>query len=178
MKKPPLREPPEDLLPPAPPPEEEQSESDAMYIFRHIGVIERMQRKVHRTIFNQYGLHPSQGIALMSIIFHPGLSQRELADRLHIERATLTVMVQKLEKGGFIERRPDPDDQRILRLYATEKGQESDRKTHEACQDFVASLFTGMDDQELAALARQLQSIEENIGRYNAALLAKKESQS
>ncbi len=178
MEKPPRFGPPEEELLPPEPPEDDFAESDGMYVFRHIGVIERMQRKVHRTIFSQYGLHPSQGIALMTIIHNPGQSQRELADQLHIERATLTVMVQKLEKGGFIERRPDPDDQRILRLYPTPKGCESDHETHEACRAFVEHCFTGIDEPARAILAQQLRTIEENINRFNAALIAKKESRS
>jgi DNA-binding MarR family transcriptional regulator len=178
MEKTPHREPPEEAFLPPAPPEDDFVESDQMYVFRHIGVIERMQRKVHRTIFNQYGLHPSQGIALMTIIQNPGQSQRELADRLHIERATLTVMVQKLEKGGFIERRPDPDDQRILRLHPTEKGMEADRKTHEACESFVEFCFRDMDAEARAVMAQQLRAIEDRMDRFNAALLAKKESRS
>lgn len=177
MSKPPRRPPMEEEMPPPGPPEEDFPESDIDFFFRHIGVIERMERKVHRTIFSQYGLHPSQGIALITIIHIPGQSQRELADRLHIERATLTGMVQKLEKGGFIDRRPDPADQRILRLYPTEKGLESDRKTNELCRAFLQYAFSGIDAEEQARLRRELTLIEENIDRFHAELLAKKESQ-
>ena len=178
MSKPPRREPmEEDMLPPPGPPKGDLPESDEEFFFRHIGILERTQRKVHRTIFSQQGLHPSQGIALVTIIDLPGQSQRELADRLHIERATLTGMVQKLEKGGFIERRPDPADQRILRLYPTEKGLESERQTHALFEAMPLYAFQGIDAVERARIRQQLTLIEENMNRFYAEQLAKKESQ-
>lgn len=172
--------PPEDEL--MRPPEEEEEipsgppdEDDASYFFHRIGIAERLQRKVFRVIFAQYGLHPSQGLCLITIIREPGKSQRELADRLHIERATLTVMVQKMEKAGLITRRPDPNDQRILRIYPTDRGCEADRRTHEACQSFTYACYTGMSQEQVKQMADSLRLFEQNIQAFYEDFVSSKE---
>ena len=39
-----------------------------------------------------------------------------------VKPATVTVMIKRLEKTGFVERKDDKNDQRISRIFLTEKG--------------------------------------------------------
>ena len=52
-------------------------------------------------------------------------SQKELADALHISPATMAVSLKSLERGGYVEKRGDPADQRCKRVAITEKGRET-----------------------------------------------------
>ena len=47
----------------------------------------------------------------------PGLRQSALAEQLGVEAPTVTRMVQRLERGGMIERRRDPHDGRGMLVY-------------------------------------------------------------
>ena len=68
------------------------------------------------------GVHPGQ-LPFLNIISHKeGISQRELAECLHVKPPTVAVTVKRLEKADVIYRRPDPNDMRISRIYLTEKG--------------------------------------------------------
>lgn len=67
---------------------------------------------------------PAQIRCLVVLESREGICQRELAELLHIEKATVTVMLQKMQRGGLIDRRQDSDDQRITRIYLTEYGNE------------------------------------------------------
>ncbi len=62
-----------------------------------------------------------------SVYWHhkDGLSQREIAEKLHIKPPTVNVTVQRLEKAGFLYREADEKDQRISRIYMTEKGKQA-----------------------------------------------------
>lgn len=162
-----------DAPPPGPPPVDQ---SDPNAAFFKIGFIERSQRKIFAAVFSEYGLHPSQGFSLSMIVHRPGRSQRELADDLRIERATVTVTLQKLERGGFIRREPDPDDQRIMRIYPTEKGITAETavtaemtRFHDACDESL----TPEQHQQLRAL---LQKLEDAVVNYQQRLIDQKES--
>ena len=68
------------------------------------------------------GIYPGQIPVLGMVSKKEGLSQKELAEILRIKPPTVTVSVQRLEKAGFLYKKPDEKDQRIARIYLTEKG--------------------------------------------------------
>lgn len=170
---PPMNE--RDGLPELPPMEAAEAESLETSILHRIGFMERLQHKVLAGIFSAYGLHPSQGLALKTIIRAPGMSQRELADRLRIQRATITVMLQKLERGDFIRREPDPFDQRVIRIFPTQKGEAACRFTDEACNDFFRCCFSNIDPRQQEQMMQLLGRMEENMFSFEATLHNAKE---
>ena len=56
----------------------------------------------------------------------PGATQSELADMLEVEKATAGRMIDRMEKKGWVERRPDAGDRRVNRLHLTAEA----RKVH------------------------------------------------
>lgn len=50
-----------------------------------------------------------------------GITQAGLADLLEVEPITVCRMVDRMEEGGWVERRSDPSDRRVRRLYMTDK---------------------------------------------------------
>lgn len=70
------------------------------------------------------GLHPGQTKLLLMLKNLEGLSQREICDKLNVKPSTITVMIQRMEKTGLIERKSDKNDQRISRIFITSKGLE------------------------------------------------------
>src|SRR5512147_378522 len=73
-------------------------------------------------LFEALGLYQGQPPLLRQLWGQEGLTQTELAERLKLAPATVTKMLQRMEKTGFIARRPDSEDQRISRVYLTEAG--------------------------------------------------------
>ncbi len=66
-----------------------------------------------------HGVHAGQDVLLCAVWEEPGLRQATLASRLGVEAATITRMVQRLERGGLVERRADPHDGRVSRIHPT-----------------------------------------------------------
>jgi len=158
-------QPPHDLDPERPfadgdAPEDEPSE---MVTIRRIELLSRLHHMAFRSLFCKEGLPPAQAGALRTIIRHPGLSQRELADRLHIQRATATVMLQKMEKAGVIDRRPDPEDQRISRIYPTEAALAHDAETKKAVSAYFERCFSGIAPETLDLLDQTMIQIGMNL---------------
>lgn len=72
----------------------------------------------------QHGLARAQWQALAHVHEAGTLSQRLLQERMAIESATLTVIVELLASKGWLERLPDPTDKRVRLLRFTPDGHE------------------------------------------------------
>ncbi len=81
---------------------------------------------IHRIRLEEYlskqHLHVGQEMLLKYLWNQDGLSQKEIGELMEIQSATVTRMVIRMERAGFVERRTDPDDQRVSRVYLTERG--------------------------------------------------------
>jgi DNA-binding MarR family transcriptional regulator len=64
---------------------------------------------------------------LANVYRHEGISQQDLARKLLVGRSNISMLIPQIEKRALIERRPDSDDKRVLRLFLTEKGREITR---------------------------------------------------
>ena len=92
-----------------------------------------------------------------------GLSQREIAKILHIKPPTVNVSIQRLEKAGFLYKKPDEKDQRVTRIYMTEKGKEIKAKALERIHKNEAVMMEGFSEAEQCLLRRFLEQILVNI---------------
>jgi len=68
------------------------------------------------------GLRRRHYAALGALGAEGALSQQELGSRIPIDRATMVVVVDDLEKLGFVERHADPADRRAYQLHLTPAG--------------------------------------------------------
>src|SRR6266498_3398395 len=64
----------------------------------------------------------SQAFALHELDVHGPLSQRDLAERLRLEKSTVSRMAAEMERKGLLVRERDPDDHRQYRLRLTDQG--------------------------------------------------------
>ena len=64
----------------------------------------------------------SQAFAIHELDRGAGLSQQELAERLYLEKSTVSRMVADLERKGLVERERDPANRRTYRLRLTDLG--------------------------------------------------------
>ncbi len=69
------------------------------------------------------GLTYTQYIVMMVMWESVSVSSRDLAARVHLDYGTLTPVLKKLETTGYITRKRDPEDERLLILELTDKGE-------------------------------------------------------
>ncbi|MDR1413222.1 MAG: MarR family transcriptional regulator [Actinomycetes bacterium] len=104
-----------------------------------------------------------QGRVLALLKLQPEITSRDLAYLLGIRPASLNELLGKLEKGGFITRRPDQNDRRLVMVQLTDKGraQEQDRPDED-------SLFAPLSDAEQQTLGgyldRMIAALEDEMG--------------
>jgi MarR family transcriptional regulator for hemolysin len=83
--------------------------------------ISRLIRREFNRRAVDLGLTQAQWRALAHLSRQEGTRQAALAERLEVQPITLARQLDKLEAAGWIERRPDPEDRRAVRLYLTPK---------------------------------------------------------
>ena len=90
---------------------------------RHIGFLISDVARLMRTAFDRrvrgLGLTRSQWLVINRLHRRPGATQSELAEMLEVEKATAGRMVDRMEKKGWVVRRPDAADRRVNRLHLT-----------------------------------------------------------
>jgi DNA-binding MarR family transcriptional regulator len=93
-----------------------------------------------------------------------GRSQAELQELLELDRATVAGLVQRMTAQNLIERRPDPVDKRIQRVFTTERGRSLRGVPAALEEEVTAKALQGFSEDErtflTSLLARALQNIE------------------
>lgn len=132
-------------------------------------IMDIMMRLCHDIFLRNYqqmsekGLHPGQAVLLKQLDRSEGMTQRELANNLHIKPPTVAVSVKRLEKAGLICRRQDEEDQRKSRIFITEEGRDLVRDIQSIMECNDEYLFKGFTDVELCLLRRFLIQMMENM---------------
>jgi DNA-binding MarR family transcriptional regulator len=109
------------------------------------------------------GLHPGQVPMLRLLANQGGLSQREIAARLHVKPPSVAVSIKRMESAGLVVRSADTKDQRVTRISLTQKGEEI---LEDIKKDFGRSqdiLVQGFSEAEECLLRRFLLQIIKNM---------------
>ena len=86
--------------------------------------------------------------SLLRILWHEdNLSQIEVAKRMKLERASLTIMLGTVEKAGLIARKIDPQDGRKQLISLTRKGR--------ALQSVLVPIGTSVNEVALSGLSKR-----------------------
>lgn len=94
-------------------------------ILREIGSISRMLESIANIEFKEVQLSKGQYIYLVRIFENEGIIPERLAERIKVDRTTLSRAVKKLEENGFILKESDKENKKIKHLYTTSKGKQA-----------------------------------------------------
>jgi len=86
-------------------------------------VMRKVQRYYEAGLVN-FEITPVQFYVLSNLLGNDGVKFKDLAKSIGIDGSTLTGILDRMERGGFVERRDDPEDRRSLLVFLTEKSKE------------------------------------------------------
>lgn len=109
------------------------------------------------------GLHKGQGFILFHLWHHDGIPQNVIAHALHVSPATVTSMLQRMERDGWITRQRDPEDQRIVRVHLTEKSKALREEAREAFRDLEKEVTSVLTRDERKTLQGLLEKLHEHL---------------
>jgi DNA-binding MarR family transcriptional regulator len=92
-----------------------------------------------------------------------GQTLAALSRRMLVTAGNLTGLVYRAERDGVVERRADPSDRRLSRIYLTAKGRELILQLLPQHAQHVSELLTGLDPNERRELRRLLGKLRESL---------------
>ena len=116
-----------------------------------------------RTLLDELGLYRGQQFVLCALWAEEGITHSELAERLHVHPATVTNAIKRMEQAGFVERRPDLEDQRVSRVYLTDAGREIQDAVEGVWAELEEQTLDGFSEAERSTLEQFLERILRNL---------------
>lgn len=113
--------------------------------------------------FRNLGIHPGQLPVLKKVYEEEGISLKGLANAVHIKPPTVTVTIQRLEKAGLVYKKPDAEDQRVSRIYLTEKGKDLQMEIARLIHENEQLLTGGFSAEEMELLRSYFKRMVENL---------------
>ena len=104
-----------------------------------LGAVSRKITRYYKEKVTSMGLTHGQFFLLVALYDEDGLLPSQLADKTALDRATITGLLDRLERDGWTERRPDQSDRRVLRIHITAKAMQ--------VRDVILSIFEETNGQ-------------------------------
>lgn len=131
----------------------------------------RLGRQLHRASHqgHHHNHYREQSHLLILIAENDGIMQRDLAEKMDVRPSSMTEMITKMEKAGFISRQQDERDQRIMHIFLTEKGKSSVEDSQKNDIMLTASLFQGLTDEEITEMLRLTEKLSAHLSTIETA---------
>jgi Transcriptional regulators len=125
--------------------------------------VARLHRMLAGSLLRPTGLYPGQELVMMHLWDHGARRQTDLVKVLDSDPATMTRTVQRLERAGFVRRRPDPTDARASLIEPTPASMHLRKEIEDIWRQLEQFTVGSLDpDQQRATLAT-LEELERNL---------------
>ncbi|AMK19816.1 MULTISPECIES: MarR family winged helix-turn-helix transcriptional regulator [Sphingobium] len=138
----------------------------------HIGFlihdVSRKRRNYFDRTLRPLGLTRSQLVLLLQLQNLPqdeGISQRRLAQEMHIGQVSLGELVALLESQGAVERKVAAHDRRQRNLFLTDRGRELIARSRELIDAMNAELLAGIPRDRVDSAEETLALMQQNLAR-------------
>jgi len=98
------------------------------------------------------------------LAINDGINQLELVKSTHLRAPTVSVILQKMESEGVVERRKDDEnDKRSVHVYLTDKGRKLDLEHISRIKKLDTIAMEGLSESEKEVLMKTLPKIRDNL---------------
>lgn len=131
------------------------------------GTAKAFQRSFDIELRKSVGVTLSQWRVVGALMQQPGLTQKELADKVGIESATLVPIIDKMEKENLLKRKPDSNDRRVNRIYLTSKTDSLWESMTECALKIRKSSTRNISDADIQTTLETLRKISKNLTTFS-----------
>ncbi len=130
-----------------------------------LSLISKIHEKGNRFIIDELknngaeGLVPSHGDILVCLYKNGKMTMKDIADCIHRTKPTVTVLVDKLEKLGYLKREASEKDSRYTNIVLTQKGEDFKPTFEKISKDLNEMLLKNLSENETLLLEELLRKI-------------------
>jgi DNA-binding MarR family transcriptional regulator len=125
--------------------------------------VSRLRRIVVDRALKPLGVTRSQWWVLAFLSRRDGMTQTALAEDLDLTKVAVGGLLDRMEAGGLIERRPDPKDGRARRVYLTKDGARQVNTIRENVEQVELGILSEISEPDLDQTARTLLALKETL---------------
>ncbi|HEV3167562.1 MAG TPA: MarR family winged helix-turn-helix transcriptional regulator [Isosphaeraceae bacterium] len=119
----------------------------------------RLERRMAEALA-VHGLTVAQFDVLATLGCGDGITQQELAEWLLVTKGNIVGLIDRVSAAGWVERRPDPEDRRVNRLYLTDAAWKLMAKVEPGQVALVKDIFGKLTEEELRQMHALLQRLD------------------
>lgn len=126
---------------------------------RLLGKISRLHWRRTFSEFSKFGISHGEPRILRYLSLHEGCIQRELCDNCHLEPASVTNILARMERNDLIDRQYEPGSRRNLQVFLTPKGRELLQyveQVHRILEDECFLGFTSAEKEQTALIIERI----------------------
>ncbi|MFC4102704.1 MarR family winged helix-turn-helix transcriptional regulator [Paenibacillus xanthanilyticus] len=125
--------------------------------------VSSQMRRDYSESLRELNLYVGQDNLLSRLWLGDGVTQMQLCEHLKCEPPTVTNMVKSLEHNGFIYRKRDELDARVMRIFLTDKGKELEKPVESKWKQQQEKLLQSISPEDRLLLRRLLKQMENNL---------------
>jgi DNA-binding MarR family transcriptional regulator len=134
-----------------------------------ISLISKIRENSNRFIVSEMSKHGIENIAtshgdiIFSLLVKPRLTMAEIADKIGKDKSTVTALVDKLVRLGYVTKERDSEDTRVVYVTLTQKGTELKPIFDTISKEVLDVIYLGISENEKEELIRILNKIYSNF---------------
>lgn len=134
-----------------------------------ISLISKIREKVNRLIVLEMSKHGIEGIVtshgdIINALFKkPRLTMAEIAEKIGRDKSTVTVLVDKLVRFGYVTKERDTEDTRVVYVTLTQKGHELKPIFEAISRELLDVFYLDISEKEKEELCKILNKIYNNF---------------
>ena len=134
-----------------------------------ISLISKIRERVNRLIVSEMSKHGIEGIVtshgdIVNALFKiPRLTMAEIAERIGRDKSTVTALVDKLVRLGYVTKERDIEDTRVVYVALTHKGNELKPIFEAISSEILGVFYLDISEKEKEELLRILNKIYKNF---------------
>lgn len=136
-----------------------------------MALISRIREKANRFIIRELesngveGIVPSHGDILILLFQGEKYSMKELAEKIHRTKPTVTVLIDKLVEYGYVKKEKSYDDSRVTYINLTKKGLELKPIFYDISEKLNLLIYGDLTDEEAEVFEKKLYNINSKMDR-------------
>ncbi len=125
--------------------------------------VQRLLRKRFEARASGLGLSSAQWRLMVRVAKEAGVTQARLAELLEIEPISVSRLVDRMEEGGWIERRSDATDRRVRMIFPTAKASAAYAEVKSLAGEVYEESLTGVSPEARRVLINALDAMARNL---------------
>lgn len=138
-----------------------RNELETLGMLLHDG--SRLMRRRFETNAARFGLSSAQWRLLVRVFKEEGVTQARLAELLEVEPISVSRLIDRMEEGGWIERRAHPTDRRVRSIFLSDKSRAIFSDMRAMAEQVFDGALKGLDAGQRKALFHALRTITSNL---------------